>query len=174
MDEIHTIESTRALINDLKVNPANPRIIKDANFNKLVKSIKDAPWMLDIRPIVVDSDYMILGGNMRYQAAKKSGLESVPIMIARNLSPEQMQEFIIKDNITGGEWDWEMLANDWDEQLLEDWGLDLPTLADESEKELNIADEEKYTIIIECNNEREQKKLYEEIEQRGFKCKLMM
>lgn len=113
-------------ISDVKVNPNNPRLIKDDKFKKLVQSIKDLPQMLDIRPIVVNSDMVVLGGNMRLKACKEAGLKEVPIIIADNLTEEQQREFLIKDNTSGGEWDFEMLANEWDAEQLEDWGLDLP------------------------------------------------
>ena len=114
-------------IGKIKKNPKNPRLIRDAKFEKLVKSIQDFPQMLDIRPIVVNSEMIILGGNMRFEAAKKAGLKEVPIIIADKLSPEQQAEFIIKDNVGFGDWDWDILKSEWDEELLNDWGLDLPT-----------------------------------------------
>lgn len=107
-------------------NPSNPRIIKDDKFKKLVKSIQDFPQMLELRPIVVDANMVVLGGNMRLKACKAAGLKEVPIVIADNLTEEQQAEFIIKDNVGFGEWDWDLLANEWDEQLLQDWGLELP------------------------------------------------
>ena len=113
-------------VNDIKLNPNNPRIIKDDKFKKLVKSIQEFPEMLDIRPIVVNSDMVILGGNMRFKACKEAGLKEIPVIIADNLTEEQQREFLIKDNTSGGEWDFEMLANDWDVEQLEDWGLDVP------------------------------------------------
>jgi DNA modification methylase len=107
-------------------NTSNPRIIKDDKFKKLVKSIQEFPEMLKLRPIVVDADMVVLGGNMRLKACKAAGLTEVPIVIADQLTPEQQAEFIIKDNVGFGEWDWDLLANEWDEQLLQDWGLELP------------------------------------------------
>ena len=112
-------------ISEVKLNPNNPRLIKDDKFTKLVQSIKDFPEMLDIRPIVVNADMVILGGNMRFKACKEAGLKEVPVIIADNLNEEQQIEFLIKDNTSGGEWDFEMLANEWDVDLLEDWGLDV-------------------------------------------------
>jgi hypothetical protein len=112
-------------INEIKLNPNNPRLIKDDKFEKLVKSIKEFPEMLDIRPIVVNSDMVILGGNMRFKACKEAGLKEIPVIVADNLTEEQQREFLIKDNTSGGEWDFEMLANEWDNEQLEDWGLDL-------------------------------------------------
>ena len=114
-------------ISEIKLNPNNPRLIKDDKFEKLVKSIQDFPEMLDIRPIVVNSDMVILGGNMRFKACKEAGLKEVPIIIADNLTEEQQREFLIKDNTSGGEWDFEMLSNEWDVEQLEDWGLDVPS-----------------------------------------------
>lgn len=113
-------------ISEIKLNPNNPRLIKDDKFTKLVQSIKDFPEMLDIRPIVVNADMVILGGNMRFKACKEAGLKEVPIIIADNLTEEQQREFLIKDNTSGGEWDFEMLANEWDVEQLEEWGLDVP------------------------------------------------
>lgn len=109
----------------IKLNPNNPRLIKDDKFKKLVQSIIDFPQMLEIRPIVVNTDMIILGGNMRYKACKEAGIKEIPVIIADNLTEEQQKEFLIKDNTSGGEWDWEVLANEWDSEQLEAWGLDL-------------------------------------------------
>ena len=112
-------------ISEVKLNPNNPRLIKDDKFTKLVQSIKDFPEMLDIRPIVVNADMVILGGNMRFKACKEAGLKEIPVIIADNLTEEKQKQFLIKDNVSGGEWDWDMLANEWDSEELEDWGLDV-------------------------------------------------
>ena len=112
-------------LSEVKINPNNPRLIKDEKFLKLVQSIKDFPEMLDIRPIVVNQDMIILGGNMRYKACKEAGLKEVPIIVT-DLTEEQQREFLIKDNTSGGEWDFEMLTNEWNVEQLEDWGLDVP------------------------------------------------
>ena len=111
-------------IQNVKLNPNNPRLIKDDKFKKLVQSIKDFPEMLNIRPIVVNKDMIILGGNMRYKACKEAGLKEIPIIIT-DLSEDKQREFLIKDNTSGGEWDWEVLANEWDAEQLDAWGLDL-------------------------------------------------
>jgi ParB-like chromosome segregation protein Spo0J len=134
-------------ISDVKSNPNNPRIIKDDKFAKLVQSIKDFPEMLDIRPIVVNNDMVVLGGNMRLKACKEAGIKQVPIIKAENLSEEQQKEFIIKDNVSGGEWDWEMLANEWDSEQLEDWGLDVPTFA--TDVDYSILDDEDLSEQLE-------------------------
>ena len=112
-------------ISSIKENDANPRFINKHKFQKLVNSVKEFPEMLSLRPIVVDKDNIILGGNMRFKACKEIGLKEVYIIQADDLDEKKAQEFIIKDNVGFGEWDWDILANDWDTDLLEDWGLDL-------------------------------------------------
>jgi hypothetical protein len=118
--ETHTIKLSK-----IKPNPANPRLIKDDKFNKLVQSLKDFPEMADIRPIVVNRDMVILGGNMRFKAMKEAGWKECPVVVAE-LTEEQEKEFIIKDNVGFGEWDFSMLANEWDAEQLGEWGVDLP------------------------------------------------
>jgi hypothetical protein len=122
-------------------NTSNPRIIKDDKFKKLVKSIKEFPEMLNLRPIVVDADMVVLGGNMRLKACQAAGLTEVPIIVADQLTPEQQAEFIIKDNVGFGEWDWDLLANEWDETLLQEWGLDLPIFLGEPSHDELIGEE---------------------------------
>jgi len=113
-------------ISEIKSNPNNPRLIKDDKFKKLVKSIQEFPEMLKLRPIVVNNEMIVLGGNMRLKACKEAGLKEVYILKADDLTVEQQKEFIVKDNVGFGEWDWDMLANEWDSEELEAWGLDLP------------------------------------------------
>jgi DNA modification methylase len=113
-------------INTVKANPNNPRIIKDDKFVKLVKSINEFPQMLNLRPIVVNDDMVVLGGNMRLKACKEAGLKEIPIIKASELTEQQQKEFIVKDNVGYGEWDWNDLANNWDSEQLIDWGLDIP------------------------------------------------
>jgi ParB-like chromosome segregation protein Spo0J len=113
-------------LSDIRENPNNPRLIKDDKFKKLVQSIKDFPQMLAIRPIVVNADMTVLGGNMRLKACKEAGLEKVPVIMANDLTEAQQKEFIIKDNVGFGEWDWDIIANEWDAEQLTDWGLDIP------------------------------------------------
>jgi DNA modification methylase len=113
---------------DIVPNTENPRIIKDDKFKKLVQSIKDFPEMLEIRPIVVNNEMMILGGNMRLKAIQEIGINEVPIIKAENLTEQQQREFLIKDNVGFGEWDWDALANDWDPAELNEWGLDVPNM----------------------------------------------
>lgn len=116
----------RVDIRQVRSNPDNPRFIKGDKFEKLVKSIREFPQMLELRPIVVNKDMVVLGGNMRLKACEEAGIEQVPIIFADNLTEEQQKEFIIKDNSSFGEWDWDLLANEWETQDLIDWGLDIP------------------------------------------------
>jgi ParB-like chromosome segregation protein Spo0J len=134
------MKAIKTKLSEVKLNPNNPRLIKDDNFKKLVQSIKDFPEMLDIRPIVVNADMVILGGNMRFKACKEAGLKEVPIIVADNLTEEQQREFLIKDNVSGGEWDWSLLA-EWDSEQLEDWGLEVPIIMDEPSYEDLIGEE---------------------------------
>ena len=127
----------RVAVSKLRANPKNPRIIKDEKFQKLVQSIKDFPEMLELRPIVVDADYMVLGGNMRLKACQAAGLKEVPVAIAADLTPDQQREFVVKDNVGFGEWQWDALANEWDVEELTRWGVDVPT--EEEEKEAYTA-----------------------------------
>jgi len=113
-------------IKAIKANPNNPRVIRDDKFRKLVKSINEFPEMLELRPIVVNDEMVVLGGNMRLKACKEAGLNEVAIIKASNLSEAQQAEFIIKDNVGFGEWDWDMLANEYNDQDLKDWGVDIP------------------------------------------------
>jgi DNA modification methylase len=119
------MKTEKVNIKEVIPNKSNPRIIKDDKFKKLVKSINDFPQMLELRPIVVDENNIILGGNMRFKACIEAGLKEVFIIKANDLTEEQKHEFIVKDNVGFGEWDWDILANEWDTEKLEDWGLDL-------------------------------------------------
>ena len=138
-------------IGEINPNPDNPRVIKDDKFKKLVKSIKDFPQMLEIRPIVVDEDLMVLGGNMRLKACEKAGLKEVFIIKANNLSKEQKKEFIIKDNVGYGEWDWDIIKAEWDYDTVLEWGLDFPSNifeTDSDDDEENLIIDNLYQISI--------------------------
>ena len=126
-------------LSEIKPNPNNPRLIKDEKFAKLVKSIKEFPQMLELRPIVVNDDMIVLGGNMRLKACKEAGLKEVPIIKASSLTPEQQKEFIIKDNVGFGEWDWDLIANEWDTEQITGWGLDIPQW--QNGHDINLMDE---------------------------------
>ena len=131
-------------LSEIKPNPKNPRLIKDEKFKKLVKSIKEFPQMLELRPIVVDENNIILGGNMRFKALKEAGHTEVSIVKANDLTEQQKDEFIVKDNVGFGEWDWDSLANEWEVDKLEEWGLDLPV--DLSVKEELEAEEDEFDV----------------------------
>jgi ParB-like chromosome segregation protein Spo0J len=132
----------------IKPNPNNPRVIRDAKFKQLVRSIQEFPEMLELRPIVVNEDMITLGGNMRLRACVEAGLTDVPVVIAKGLTEEQQQEFIIKDNVGFGEWDWDDLANNWDEANLKLWGLDFP-LFDEGK----VEDEQDTQLFVKVSIE---------------------
>ena len=144
-------------ISDIKTNTKNPRLIKDDKFRKLVKSIQEFPQMLELRPIVVDENNIVLGGNMRLKACLEVGLKEVYIVKAEDLTEQQKDEFIVKDNVGFGEWDWDILANEWDTEKLTDWGLDLPIFNDEEfetslgNKSLNENTDTIYLITIKEN-----------------------
>lgn len=129
-------------IGDLTFNPINPRKINETKINQLKKSLVEFPEMLKLRPIVVDSNYVVLGGNMRLKACMDLGIESIPVVKAEDLTEDQKKEFIIKDNVSFGEWDWDIIESDFDIDLVQDWGLDVP-IDEETE-------EEKYTRKIKA------------------------
>ena len=136
-------------IKDIKPNPNNPRVIKDEKFAKLVQSLKELPEMATVRPVVVNSDMIVLGGSMRLKAMKEAGWKEVPVEIV-DWDEDKQRQFIIKDNVGFGEWDWEMLANQWDAELLTDWGLDIPHFEPELELE---AEEDDYEMPDELQTD---------------------
>lgn len=210
-------------LENLKLNKANPRVIKDYKFHKLVKSILVLPKMLELRPIVVDNKMVVLGGNMRLKALqhiskmddaeiysvlssstdfkKKSDEEQqklttywnawvihpkIPFIKATELTNAEMQEFIIKDNIGFGEWDWDMLANEWETTDLSEWGVDMPTFSSVNDDNLddffnedNIEksndssndSEKKYIIEINCKDSNEQQYFYDKFISEGLSCR---
>ena len=161
-------------ISKIKLNPNNPRIIKDDKFKKLVQSIISFPKMLEIRPIVVNDDMIVLGGNMRLKACQEAGLKKVPVIKAADLTQEQQREFIIKDNVGFGEWDFEMLANEWDAGELVEWGLDVPKIADPSDPDdLSDSIKTEFKIEVICNSEEEQEKIYNSLIEKGLECRIL-
>jgi DNA modification methylase len=144
------MKTQKVKITEVKSNPNNPRLIKDDKFAKLVRSIKEFPKMLEIRPIVVNADMIVLGGNMRLKACKKAGLKEIPIIFADDLTEEEQKQFIIKDNVGFGEWDWEQLANEWDEVQLQEWGLDIPYFG---VNEIPAAEEDDYQMPDEVQTD---------------------
>jgi len=119
------MKTIKVKTSEIKSNPNNPRIIKDEKFKKLVKSIQEFPKMLEIRPIVVNDEMVVLGGNMRLKACIEAGLKEIHIIKATDLTIQEQSEFIIKDNVGFGTWDWDILANEWDNTQLQDWGMDV-------------------------------------------------
>ena len=162
-------------LSDIKLNPNNPRLIKDDKFKKLVQSIIDFPEMLKIRPIVVNEDMIILGGNMRFKACKELKHKEVSIIKLSGLSAEKQREFLIKDNVSGGEWDWNLLVNEWDEIKLTEWGLDIPIFKDaENElKDLSSTIDNLYRIEIVCKDEEHQENSYNKLIEQGYECRLL-
>ena len=126
-------------LSKVKPNPDNPRFIRDEEYNKLVNSITKSSWMLFLRPIIVNDDMTVLGGNMRLRACKEAGLKEAPVIKASELTEEQQKEFIIRDNIGFGQWDYDILANEWDVEKLNDYGLEIPNL------DIEEAEEDDYT-----------------------------
>jgi ParB-like chromosome segregation protein Spo0J len=170
------MKSELIAISKVKANPNNPRIIKDEKFKKLVKSIQEFPKMLEIRPIVVNEEMIVLGGNMRLKACQEAGLKEVHIIKASELTEEQQKEFIIKDNVGFGEWDWSDLANNWDSDKLENWGLDIPGFENIEEKEQDdLSDKIKseFRIEIILKDEKEQEITYNKLIGEGYECRLL-
>lgn len=135
-------------LSEIVPNSSNPRLIKDKDFKDLVNSIKSFPEMLEAREIVLNQDMMILGGNMRYRASKEAGVDEVPVKIV-DWPVDKQREFIVKDNISNGEWDWDILANEWDKLELEEWGLELPS----SKSDENVYSRKVETPIYEPKSE---------------------
>jgi len=137
-------------ISEIKSNPNNPRVIKDERFKKLVKSIEEFPKMMELRPMVVNSDNIVLGGNMRLKALKELGYKEVPdewVKSAEELTEDEQRRFIIADNVGFGEHDWDLLANEWDSLELDEWGLDV--WQPETDVDYSILDEEDVSEQLE-------------------------
>ena len=160
-------------INQLRLNDQNPRFIRDHKFQKLVESIKKFGKMLEIRPIVVDENMIILGGNMRFRACKAAGLDEIPVMIVSGLTDAEKNEFIVKDNVGFGEWDFDMLSNQFQHDELLEWGVDVPRFDVDPDgiDDILQLDEinEKCQFIIECSNIDEFKIVQSKLESTGKK-----
>ncbi|HPH46894.1 MAG TPA: ParB N-terminal domain-containing protein [Chryseolinea sp.] len=147
-------------LSEIHINPNNPRIIKDDRFKKLVKSISEFPKMMELRPIIVDADGMILGGNMRFKALQELKYKDIPndwVKRADRLTDEEKRRFIIEDNVPFGEWEWDILANEWDEDQLSEWGLDIESKEEIKKTTVNIAPYEMTHILISYPPELHQK-----------------
>jgi ParB-like chromosome segregation protein Spo0J len=159
-------------ISEVKSNPNNPRLIKNDKFEKLVQSLKDFPEMAKVRPIVVNQDFVVLGGNMRLKAMKEAGWKEVPIEVV-DWSEQQQKEFIIKDNVGFGEWEWDILANEWEADDLEKWGLDVPVFEESEQEDLSDKITDTYRIEIVCESEEMQQQAYNDLIEQGYECRLL-
>ena len=163
------------LLSRIKLNPKNPRLIKDEKFKKLVQSLKDFPKMMSLRPIIIDENDMILGGNMRYKALQELGYREISdewVKKDSELTAEEKREFIVKDNINFGEFDYDMLSADFSMEELSEWGMDGIELGKTAEEKIDSKDAEeecnnKYSIIVDVMNENEQNKLYTKLQEMG-------
>jgi ParB-like chromosome segregation protein Spo0J len=161
-------------IKEIKPNPNNPRVLKDDKFKKLVQSLKDFPEMANVRPIVVNTDMIVLGGNMRLRAMQEAGWKKAPVQIV-DWGIEKQNEFIIKDNVGFGEWDWDVLANEWNESELTEWGLDIPIFKDAEDelKDLSREIDNLYRIEIICKDEEHQENTYNKLIEQGYECRIL-
>ena len=181
-------------IGEVKLNPSNPRVIEDARFKQLVQSIKEAPWMLKIRPIVTNKDGIVLGGNQRLKACREAGLEKVWVIDADDLDDDMQREFLIKDNVDFGKWDREMIKVHFGFETVAKWGLDFAPIdaniatigneestslnssneTSESEKKLKEVDvDAKFFVEVICNDETHQKEVFQLIQEMELECRLL-
>lgn len=158
-------------IKEIKENPENPRTITEADFNKAVRSIESFWEMLFLRPLILDDQNMVLGGNVRLLAGRKAGFDFMPCIVATALSDQQRAEFIIKDNLPFGDWDFDKIANDWDMQLLDDWGFKAPGWKDPTQQVSFTAKgkEPVYDIIFPAPTELKRQQLIKKLSDAGFK-----
>jgi len=151
-------------LSEIKPNPDNPRVIRDNQFQKLRNSITEFPKMMELRPIVVDENNVVLGGNMRLRALQFLKMNEVPdtwVKKASELTDDEKRRFIIADNVSGGEWDWDLLANEWDAIQLDDWGIIMPTDFNTEINDINEVDEfnESINFTIKCESIEQLEKL---------------
>lgn len=181
MDLIHLLSINSStlmiLLSTLQPNKDNPRTISKEQFQKLKTSLKKLPKMMQLRPIIIDKDGVIQGGNMRYKALIDLGYTEVPeewVRLANDFTKKELNEFIIKDNVGFGEWDYEMLANEWEDIDLESWGVDLPTTIDSEDKDRKSVNlEKRYIIEISCMDEQQQEEFYNTLSLEGYLCKVI-
>ena len=171
-------EIKTAKISEIKLNPDNPRTISNKDMELLIKSLKEFPEMLHLREIVVDENMVVLGGNMRLLALQKMGASDCQIRMVSGLTPEQKREFVIKDNSNFGRYDFDSLANEWSDLPLADWGVDLPEdwikNNEKTNQNINEIYELKYNVIVECDNEAQQKELLTRFEEEGLICRALI
>ena len=153
-------------LSELKKLEWNPRTIKKEDLDKLTKSIEKF-WVIEWRPFLVSNrtgENVIIWWNQRYEVCKKLGIKEVPVHIMEGLTEEEEKEIIIRDNISNWEWDWDILANEWDKEELEEWGLDVQFDNEEEQKDISENIKEEYQILINCTNEAEQEEVFEKLE----------
>ena len=168
-------------VTELKSHEENPRIIKDKKYKELRKSIQEFGEMLDIREIVIDENNVVLGGNMRLKVLQELNIAEVSVKKVLGLSEQQKREFVIKDNVNFGEWNWDDLANKWNTVQLNEWGLDLwnpeEDLFKEDEiketKDLSGEDVVDFKLELTFENEEEQEKNYILLTKQGYKCHIL-
>ena len=160
-------------INEIKSNNNNPRLITDIKLEQLKKSIKDFPKMLELRPLIIDENNVVLGGNMRLKACKELGITDIPVKKIEGLSQEQKNEFIIKDNLGYGEWDWDIIYEDWNIDELKDWGMDIKD--DPVYTELYEQEEENqlWFLNIEFQDEADIEYWFDKLKNEGLTCKII-
>ena len=166
-------------LKDIKPNPNNPRVLRDDKFQKLKQSITEFPKMLSLRPMVIDENNVVLGGNMRLRALQELGFTDVEeawVKRSSDLTEDEKKRFIIADNVAFGEWDWDTLANDWEVVDLEAWGLDIPQFDEGNDEDLeDLSDKIKSMFKIEviCKDEQEQEKTYNKLIEQNYECRLL-
>ena len=166
-------------LSQIKSNPNNPRIIKDDKFKKLCNSIKALPKMMELRPIIVDDNFIVQGGNMRLKALNELGYKDIPdtwVKQAKDFSEKELKEFIIKDNVGFGEWEWDELANNWDAYELEDWGLDIPNFKKEDYEDIEESgydSTQQWFLNIQFENEEDCQIWYNKLIEEGLICKII-
>jgi len=158
-------------VESLTISSKNPRKISEKSYTKLVDSLKTSPWMLEIRPIVATPAGVVLAGNQRLKAAKAAGLCEIPVVIVNGLTEDQYDEFSIRDNTNAGEWDWAVLNDEYDLDLLAAWGIDMPVEKLEILESCEKLKEVKHDLLVNCAYAGELEELYRELKDRGFKCK---
>jgi hypothetical protein len=166
-------------LKDIKPNPNNPRVLRDDKFQKLKQSITEFPKMLSLRPMVIDENNVVLGGNMRLRALQELGFTDVEeawVKRSSDLTEDEKKRFIIADNVAFGEWDWDTLANDWEVVDLEAWGLEIPQFDEGNDEDLeDLSDKIKSMFKIEviCKDEQEQEKTYNKLIEQNYECRLL-
>ena len=166
-------------LKDIKPNPNNPRVLRDDKFQKLKKSIQEFPKMLSLRPMVIDENNVVLGGNMRLRALQELGFTDIDetwVKRSSDLTEEEKKRFIIADNVAFGEWDWDTLANDWEVVDLEAWGLDIPqfdTVEEVEAEDLSDKIKSMFKIEVICKDEQEQERTYNKLIEQNYECRLL-